>query len=65
MAKRRLQLAGPRSGEIAGSMARSLGAGTLVAGAGALLAVSYMLTRPRGWHRVVASHTARTPTAPH
>jgi hypothetical protein len=28
-------------------MARSIGAGTLVAGAGALLACSYLLTRPR------------------
>jgi hemerythrin superfamily protein len=65
MAKRRLQLSGPRSGEIAGSMARSLGTGSLVAGAGALLAFSYMLTRPRGWHTVVTGHTARTPTAPH
>ena len=47
MTKRRLQLAGPRTGEIAGSMARSMGAGTLVAGAGALLACSYLLGRPR------------------
>lgn len=48
MTKRRLQLAAPRTGEIAGSMARSMGAGTVVAGAGALLACSYLLTRPRG-----------------
>jgi hypothetical protein len=48
MTKRRLQLAAPRTGEIAGGMARSVGAGTLVAGAGALLACSYLLTRPRG-----------------
>jgi hemerythrin superfamily protein len=47
MTKRRLQLAAPRTGEIAGSMARSMGAGTLVAGAGALLAASYLLSRPR------------------
>jgi hypothetical protein len=47
MTKRRLQLAAPRTGEIAGGMARSIGAGTLVAGAGALLACSYLLTRPR------------------
>lgn len=48
MTKRRLQLAAPRTGEIAGSMARSMGAGTVVAGAGALLACSYLLSRPRG-----------------
>jgi hemerythrin superfamily protein len=47
MTKRRLQLAAPRTGEIAGSMARSMGAGAAVAGAGALLACSYLLTRPR------------------
>jgi hemerythrin superfamily protein len=47
MTKRRFQLAAPRTGEIAGSMARSMGAGTLVAGAGALLACSYLLSRPR------------------
>ncbi|HEY8049401.1 MAG TPA: hemerythrin domain-containing protein [Ramlibacter sp.] len=47
MTKRRLQLAAPRSGEIAGSMARSMGPGTLVAGAGALLACSYLFARPR------------------
>ena len=47
MTKRRLQLAAPRTGEIAGSMARSMGAGTVVAGAGALLAASYLISRPR------------------
>lgn len=47
MARRRLQLAAPRTGEIAGSMARSMGAGAFVAGAGALLACSYLLARPR------------------
>src|SRR5688572_945426 len=47
MTKRRLQLAAPRSGEIAGGMARSVGAGGLVMGAGALLACSYLLSRPR------------------
>jgi len=66
MTTRRLQLVGPRSAEIAGSMARSLGAATLVAGAGALLAFSYMLARPRGWRSAgPTSHTAKTPTAPH
>ena len=54
MAKRRVQLAGPRTAEIAGSMARSLGSGAVVAGAGALLACSYLISRPR-----VARKTAR------
>jgi anaerobic glycerol-3-phosphate dehydrogenase len=47
MTKRRLQLTVPRSGEIAGGMARSVGTGGLVMGAGALLACSYLLSRPR------------------
>jgi hypothetical protein len=65
MSTRRLQLAAPRGGEIAGSMARSLGTGTLVAGAGALLAFSYMLSRPRGWATARPRHVAKTPTAPY
>jgi hypothetical protein len=55
MTKRRLQLAAPRSGEIAGSMARSVGTGGLVMGAGALLACSYLLSRPRGLRGKVAA----------
>jgi len=51
MTKRRLQLAAPRSGEIAGSMARSMSPGSLVVGAGALLACSYLLSRPSGPRR--------------
>jgi hemerythrin superfamily protein len=47
MTKRRLQLAAPRSGEIAGSMARSMGPRSLMLGAGALLACSYLIGRPR------------------
>jgi hypothetical protein len=47
MTKRRLQLAGPRTGEIAGSMARSVGPRSLMLGAGALLACSYLVGRPR------------------
>lgn len=50
MTKRRLQLAAPRTGEIAGGMARAMGPGALVAGAGALLACGYLLARPRGEH---------------
>lgn len=54
MTKRRLQLAVPRSGEIAGGMVRSVGTGGLVMGAGALLACSYLLSRPRSLRRPVA-----------
>jgi hypothetical protein len=56
---RRLQLAAPRTGEIAGGMVRSMGAGTLVAGAGALLACSYRLSRPRSGHAAVRHPMAR------
>lgn len=54
MTKRRLQLTASRGGEIAASMARSVGAGSLVMGAGALLACSYLLSRPRGIQRHAA-----------
>ena len=57
MTKRRLQLAAPRSGEIAGGMARAVGTGGLVMGAGALLACSYLLSRPRGLRGKVAERT--------
>jgi hemerythrin superfamily protein len=62
MTKRRLQLAAPRTGEIAGSMARSLSPGGLVVGAGALLACSYLLSRPRGLRRGMAQHSTGTVT---
>lgn len=45
MTRRRLELTAPRTGELAGSMARSLSLGTMVAGAGAVLAAGYLLTR--------------------
>lgn len=54
MTRRRLQLVASRGGEIAGGMARSVGAGSLVMGAGALLACSYLLARPLGTRRGVA-----------
>lgn len=60
MTKRRLQLAASRGGEIAGSMARSMGPGSLLMGAGAVLACSYLLTRPRGWNRSAASPGSTT-----
>jgi hemerythrin superfamily protein len=56
MTRRRLQLAAPRSGEIAGGMVRSMGTGTIVAGAGALLACSYLLSRPRGMREAGVRH---------
>ena len=46
MTKRRLQLVASRGGEIAGGMARSVSAGGLVMGAGALLACSYLIDAP-------------------
>lgn len=61
MTKRRMQLLGPRSGELAGSMARSMSSGTLLAAAGAVLAAGgYLLARQHppanesgGWLRAV------------
>lgn len=55
MTRRRLQLLGPRSGELAGSMARSVTSGTLLAAAGAIAAAGGIMlarrTAPRGeWH---------------
>lgn len=50
-AKRRLQLTASRGGELAGSVARSMGAGGAVIGAGALLAAGYLLSRPGGFAR--------------
>lgn len=60
MTKRRLQLAAPRTGEIAGSMARSVSASAVVAGAGALLACSYLLARPRSVRGAAARHSTTT-----
>lgn len=62
MTKRRMQLAVPRTGEIAGGMARSMSTGTLLVAAGTLLAGGYLMTRPaekQRWH-----WGRRTPTAP-
>jgi hemerythrin superfamily protein len=52
MTKRRMQLAVPRTGQIAGGMARSMSTGTLLVAAGTLLAGSYLMTRPASgrWH---------------
>jgi hemerythrin superfamily protein len=45
MTRRRLELTAPRTGELAGSVARSMSTGTLIAAASALLAGGYLLTR--------------------
>ncbi|NML43554.1 hemerythrin domain-containing protein [Ramlibacter sp. G-1-2-2] len=45
--KRRLELAAPRTPELAASFARSLSAGTLLAAGGAVLAGAHLLTRHR------------------
>jgi hypothetical protein len=47
MTKRRLELLGPRSGELAGSMARSMSTGTMLAAAGALAAAGGILLARR------------------
>jgi len=47
MTRRRLELLGPRSGELAGSMARSMSTGTLLAAAGTLAAVGGLLLARR------------------
>jgi hypothetical protein len=47
MNRRRLQLVGPRSGELAGSMARSMSSGTLLAAAGAVAAAGGLLLARR------------------
>ncbi|TFZ06375.1 hemerythrin domain-containing protein [Ramlibacter henchirensis] len=43
MTRRRMQLIGPRTGELAGSMARSMSTGTMLAAAGALAAAGGLL----------------------
>ena len=47
MTKRRLELLGPRSGELAGSMARAMSTGTILAAAGTLAAVGGILLSRR------------------
>lgn len=48
MTKRRLELAAPRTPELASSMARSLSLGTVAAAGSAMLTGAYLLTRHRG-----------------
>ena len=47
MTRRRMQLIGPRTGELAGSMARSMSTGTMLAAAGALAAAGGLLLARR------------------
>jgi hypothetical protein len=60
MTKRRLQLTTPHTGQIARNAARSMSAGSLIVGATALLAGSYLLTRPRIRRNRASQRTAST-----
>lgn len=60
MTKRRLELAGPRTPELASSMARSMSAGTIVAAGSALLAGAYLLSRHRYGDRLAAARSRFT-----
>jgi hypothetical protein len=56
MTKRRLELTGPRTPELASSMARSMSVGTVLAAGSAALAGAYLLTRHRyGGDRLAAA----------
>jgi hemerythrin-like domain-containing protein len=61
MTKRRMQLAVPRGGEIAGGMARSMSVGTLLVAAGTLLAGGYLMTRPASGRGHWKSRSASAP----
>lgn len=65
MTKRRLQLTASRGGELAGSMARSMGAGGMVLGAGALLAAGYLLSGSRRGGPVRGATRPEPSVAPH
>ena len=57
MTKRRLELAAPRTPELASSMARSMSTGTLVGIGSAMLAGAYLLTRHRYGDRLAAARS--------
>jgi hypothetical protein len=57
MNRRRLELAGPRTPELASSMARSISAGTLVGIGSAMLAGAYLLTRHNPGDRLAAQRS--------
>jgi hypothetical protein len=59
MSKRRLQLTMPRTGQRVGAAARSMGTGSLIMGATALLACSYLLARPPGRRTSLPHRAAR------
>lgn len=61
MNKRRLELAGPRTPELASSMARSMSLGSVAAAGSAMLAGAYLLTRgrPARWGRRGAASPPR------
>jgi hemerythrin superfamily protein len=61
MTKRRMQLAVPRTGELAGGVARSMSTGTLLVAAGTLLAGGYLMTRPAESRRHWRRHTPAAP----
>lgn len=65
MTRRRLQLIGPRSGELAGSMARSMSSGTLLAAAGALAAAGGLLLARRSGDNAARESWTHTPRAGH
>ena len=60
MTRRRLELAGPRTPELASSMARSLSAGSIVAAGSALFAGAQLLTRHRYGDRLTAARSRFT-----
>lgn len=59
--KRRIELTAPRTPELATSVARSLGAGTLLAAGGAMLAGAHLLTRHRFGDRGLGLGRNRAP----
>jgi hemerythrin superfamily protein len=59
MTRRRLQLSVPRTGQRVAAAARSMGTGSLIMGATALLACSYLLARPRGQRFSLPHRSAR------
>ena len=55
MTRRRLELAGPRTPELASSVARSMGSGTLVGLGSMMLAGAYLLTRGKYGNRLASA----------
>ena len=63
MARRRLELAGPRAPELASSMARSMSVGSVIAAGSAALAGAYLLTRHTYGDRLAAARRRFTRAA--